>query len=246
MRIILIILQASRPSPKPQLHENSSLAVLARRSRPPCPPLAQEKVLNLYSSRHYQTDEALYDNFTKQTGIKVNRIEAGEDPLIERMKQEGARSPADVLDHRGRRPPVARRAGGAAAAGEVEGARRAHPRGAAPSRRPLVRLLDARAPDLLRQGHASIPATLADLRGPRRPEAQGQDLHALELQRLQPLAHELDDRRDGPGEGRAVGAGRGREHGARAQGRRHRPAHGASPPANATSRSPTPTTTCAC
>ena len=33
-------------------------------------------VLNLYSARHYQTDEALYDNFTKQTGIKINRIEA--------------------------------------------------------------------------------------------------------------------------------------------------------------------------
>ncbi len=59
--------------------------------------LAQEKVLNLYTSRHYQTDEALYDNFTLQTGIKVNRIEAGEDPLIERMKQEGNKSPADVL-----------------------------------------------------------------------------------------------------------------------------------------------------
>jgi len=58
---------------------------------------AEEKVLNLYTSRHYQTDEALYDNFTRATGIKVNRIEAGEDPLIERMKQEGARSPADVL-----------------------------------------------------------------------------------------------------------------------------------------------------
>jgi iron(III) transport system substrate-binding protein len=58
---------------------------------------AQERVLNLYSSRHYQTDEALYDNFTKATGIKINRIEAGEDPLIERMKQERARSPADVL-----------------------------------------------------------------------------------------------------------------------------------------------------
>ena len=42
---------------------------------------AQEKVINLYSSRHYNTDEALYGNFTKQTGIKINRIEAGEDPL---------------------------------------------------------------------------------------------------------------------------------------------------------------------
>jgi iron(III) transport system substrate-binding protein len=55
------------------------------------------KVLNLYSSRHYQTDEALYSNFTKQTGIRINRIEAGEDPLIERIRNEGERSPADVL-----------------------------------------------------------------------------------------------------------------------------------------------------
>ena len=54
-------------------------------------------VLNLYSSRHYQTDEALYANFTRQTGIKVNRIEAGEDALIERIRNEGERSPADVL-----------------------------------------------------------------------------------------------------------------------------------------------------
>jgi iron(III) transport system substrate-binding protein len=58
---------------------------------------AQEKVVNIYSSRHYQTDEALYSGFTKQTGIKVNRIEAGEDALIERLRNEGARSPADVL-----------------------------------------------------------------------------------------------------------------------------------------------------
>jgi iron(III) transport system substrate-binding protein len=61
------------------------------------PAIAQEKVLNLYSSRHYQTDEALYANFTKATGIKVNRIEANEDALLERLKNEGARSPADVL-----------------------------------------------------------------------------------------------------------------------------------------------------
>src|SRR5262245_41508364 len=61
------------------------------------PTFAQDKVLNLYSSRHYQTDEALYSNFTKQTGIKINRIEGGEDPLIERIRNEGERSPADVL-----------------------------------------------------------------------------------------------------------------------------------------------------
>lgn len=61
------------------------------------PALAQERVLNLYSSRHYQTDEALYAGFTKQTGIRINRIEAAEDPLIERIRSEGERSPADVL-----------------------------------------------------------------------------------------------------------------------------------------------------
>ena len=58
---------------------------------------AEDSVLNIYSSRHYKTDEALYDGFTKQTGIKINRIEAGEDPLIERIRNEGAKSPADVF-----------------------------------------------------------------------------------------------------------------------------------------------------
>ncbi|HVF64819.1 MAG TPA: Fe(3+) ABC transporter substrate-binding protein [Casimicrobiaceae bacterium] len=57
----------------------------------------EERVLNLYSARHYQTDEALYANFTKATGIKINRIEAGDDQLLERLKSEGAQSPADVL-----------------------------------------------------------------------------------------------------------------------------------------------------
>jgi iron(III) transport system substrate-binding protein len=59
--------------------------------------IAEEKVLNLYTARHYQTDEALYTGFTKQTGIKVNRIEGGEDALFERIKAEGANSPADVF-----------------------------------------------------------------------------------------------------------------------------------------------------
>jgi len=59
--------------------------------------LGQEKQLNLYSSRHYQTDEALYADFTRQTGIKINRIEGTEDALLERLKNEGRNSPADVL-----------------------------------------------------------------------------------------------------------------------------------------------------
>jgi iron(III) transport system substrate-binding protein len=55
------------------------------------------KELNLYSARHYQTDELLYAGFTKQTGIKINRIEASDNALIERLKSEGAKSPADVI-----------------------------------------------------------------------------------------------------------------------------------------------------
>jgi iron(III) transport system substrate-binding protein len=55
------------------------------------------KVVNLYSARHYDTDEALYSDFTKATGITVNRIEAGPEALIERMRAEGANSPADVF-----------------------------------------------------------------------------------------------------------------------------------------------------
>jgi iron(III) transport system substrate-binding protein len=58
---------------------------------------AQQSVLNLYTARHYSTDEALYTNFTKTTGIKLNRIEGGEDALFERIRAEGANSPADVF-----------------------------------------------------------------------------------------------------------------------------------------------------
>jgi iron(III) transport system substrate-binding protein len=58
---------------------------------------AQQAVLNLYSARHYQTDEALYRNFTEQTGIRINRIELGDEPLLQRLKSEGANSPADVV-----------------------------------------------------------------------------------------------------------------------------------------------------
>ena len=61
------------------------------------PALAQEKTLNLYSARHYQTDEALYANFTRLTGIRINRIEGKEDELLERIRNEGANSPADIF-----------------------------------------------------------------------------------------------------------------------------------------------------
>lgn len=56
-----------------------------------------EGEVNLYSSRHYDTDERLYTDFEEMTGIKVNRIEGKADELIARMKAEGENSPADVL-----------------------------------------------------------------------------------------------------------------------------------------------------
>jgi iron(III) transport system substrate-binding protein len=58
---------------------------------------AQERVLNLYSARHYQTDEALYTNFTKATGIRINRVEADDAGILARLKAEGTASPADVI-----------------------------------------------------------------------------------------------------------------------------------------------------
>ena len=61
------------------------------------PALAQEQVLNLYSARHYQTDEALFSNFTKATGVKVNIVSADDAGILQRLKSEGAASPADVI-----------------------------------------------------------------------------------------------------------------------------------------------------
>ncbi len=58
---------------------------------------AQTGVLNLYSARHYDTDDSLYQSFTQKTGIRVNLVEAEADQLIERIRSEGANSPADVL-----------------------------------------------------------------------------------------------------------------------------------------------------
>jgi len=61
------------------------------------PALAQERTLNLYSSRHYDTDRALYDGFTRETGMRIRLIEGDADQLIARIQSEGANTPADVL-----------------------------------------------------------------------------------------------------------------------------------------------------
>ena len=60
--------------------------------------LAQaQPVLNIYSARHYQTDEALYANFTKATGVRVQRVDADDAGILARLKAEGSASPADLI-----------------------------------------------------------------------------------------------------------------------------------------------------
>ena len=53
--------------------------------------------VNVYSHRHYDVDQKLYDRFYSETGIKVNVVKAGADELLERLKSEGPNSPADIL-----------------------------------------------------------------------------------------------------------------------------------------------------
>ncbi len=53
--------------------------------------------INLYSSRHYDTDDQIYEGFRRATGIRVNVVEAEADQLIERIKGEGQNSPADIF-----------------------------------------------------------------------------------------------------------------------------------------------------
>lgn len=53
--------------------------------------------VNIYTARHYDVDQELYDMFTKETGIKVNVVEGKAPELIERMKREGESTPADLF-----------------------------------------------------------------------------------------------------------------------------------------------------
>ena len=61
------------------------------------PAHADEPIINLYSARHYPTDEALYSDFTKSTGIKINRVDSDDAGIIARLRAEGSASPADVI-----------------------------------------------------------------------------------------------------------------------------------------------------
>lgn len=58
---------------------------------------AQDKVLNIYSARHYPGDAQLYEGFTKATGIQIKRVDADDAGILQRLKAEGSASPADVI-----------------------------------------------------------------------------------------------------------------------------------------------------
>lgn len=70
-------------------------AIVALAAATAAPALAQE--VNIYSARHYDTDDQLYEMFEEETGIAVNIIEGDSDQLIQRILREGEASPADVL-----------------------------------------------------------------------------------------------------------------------------------------------------
>ncbi|NEQ47364.1 MAG: Fe(3+) ABC transporter substrate-binding protein [Leptolyngbya sp. SIOISBB] len=74
----------------------ATVALTAAQLNRPRRAVAQTGEINLYSSRHYNTDDALYEGFTAQTGIRVNLIEGSGDELRERILNEGANSPADI------------------------------------------------------------------------------------------------------------------------------------------------------
>ena len=82
---------------KTPLRRLGAVSMLAASSLVHAVAQAQDKVLNLYSARHYQTDEALYADFTKATGVRINRIEADDAGILARLKAEGSGSPADVI-----------------------------------------------------------------------------------------------------------------------------------------------------
>jgi hypothetical protein len=199
---------------------------------------AEEKVLNLYSARHYQTDEALYEGFTKQTGITIKRIEGKEDELLERIRNEGANSPADVLL-------------------TVDAARlaAAHEMGLfAEVKSPL---LEARIPAHLRtvtgsrfrsaRASSSTPKGCRQARGTAelqrsgQSSTEGQGLLPLGFASLQPVADGVDHRPSGGGESRGVGEGGGCQFCSPTQRWRYRSDSGGGCRRVCGGRSPTPT-----
>lgn len=59
--------------------------------------LAQASEVRVYSGRHYNTDRAIYDQFTRKTGIKVRLVESNDLAILQRIRSEGKNTPADLV-----------------------------------------------------------------------------------------------------------------------------------------------------
>ncbi|MEM7186996.1 MAG: Fe(3+) ABC transporter substrate-binding protein [Bacteroidota bacterium] len=60
-------------------------------------PVNEPQEVTIYTHRHYPADQELFAEFEKESGITVNVVNASADELVQKMKQEGSNSPADVL-----------------------------------------------------------------------------------------------------------------------------------------------------
>lgn len=58
---------------------------------------ASASELVVYTSRNEQLLKPLFDQYTEQTGVKITYLTDKAPPLMERLKAEGSRSPADVF-----------------------------------------------------------------------------------------------------------------------------------------------------
>ena len=183
---------------------------------------AQSGEVNVYTYRESKLIQPLFEAFTKDTGIKVNVISASSG-LEQRIKAEGANSPADVLLDGRHRPHRGRGARRRQPADQVRDARQDRARPIPRPRRPLVRHLDARARGLRLE--AARNAERDHLRGTGRSEVEGQDLHPLRPAHLQQRA--VCGLHRPPRRGQDRGMAQGPQGQPRAEAVRRRPRDGA-------------------
>ena len=183
--------------------------------------IAQDKVLNLYSARHYQTDEAMYDTFTRTTGIKINRVDADDAGIIARLRAEGAASPADVImlvdaarlavaDMQGLFQPIK--------SAKLDETIPSNLRATATADGVTWTGFSTRARVVVYDQARVKAEDVATYEQLADPKLKGMVWHALWLAPLQPVAVRHRGRAPGRPEGRSLAQGTGGQHGARTQG----------------------------
>lgn len=56
-----------------------------------------ENTLTIYTTRHYEIDRQIFDEFEKETGINLNVVEMRGEELVTRLVTEGENTPADIV-----------------------------------------------------------------------------------------------------------------------------------------------------